>query len=40
MMDKTKIEWAESLKQPAREEQAAGMFYPVDESIEDGDLPF
>lgn len=30
----------ESLKQPATEEQAAEMFYPVDESIEDDDLPF
>lgn len=30
----------ESLKQPATEEQATEMFYPVDESIEDGDLPF
>lgn len=30
----------ESLKQPVTEEQAAEMFYPVDEGIEDDDLPF
>lgn len=30
----------ESLKQPATDEQANEMFYPVDEGIEDDNLPF